>query len=47
MPVPLVMPVSQMNHIRIQQALSNQGEILSHSEHTQALLLNPPKMAEH
>lgn len=32
-----------MNYIRIQQALSNQGEILSHSAHTRALSLNPLK----
>lgn len=41
------MPVNQVIHIKIQEALSNQGEILSHSEHTRALSLNPPKMAEH
>lgn len=40
------MPVSHTNYIRIQQTLSNQGEILSHSEHTRARSLNPTKMAE-
>lgn len=47
MSVSEVLAVNLTTRIRIQQALSYQGNVLSDSAHTGALALNSPKMAEH